>query len=84
MNFFPIIQKAGGPFLFDYGVAMPLASHNAVLARIFRADPPHQPGRFYRRTRDGQWLRGSSDLKFLGIKGDKLIGRISLFGSGSR
>lgn len=63
---------------------MQCPSHTAVLVKIFRTNPPDQPGRFYKRNAEGKWLRRSADLKFLGVKGDRLVGRVCLFGTGSR
>jgi hypothetical protein len=57
---------------------MSYSSHAAKLARLFRENPPFQPKRFYRLTRDGQWLRMADEAKFSEIKPATIINRVCL------
>jgi len=64
-----------------FWTSSPLASresHAAKLARLFRENPPFQPKRFYRLTRDGQWLRMADEAKFSEIKPATIINRVCL------
>ncbi len=49
-----------------------------MLARLFRENPPFQPKRFYKRTRDGQWLRMAGEASFSAVKAEKIINRVCL------
>ncbi len=52
------------------------------LVKIFRGSPPDQPARFYKLTREGQWLRGSHGWIFQAVK--TASGRIRLPDDGRR
>jgi hypothetical protein len=51
-------------------------SRAATLARLFRENPPFQPKRFYKLTREGHWLRMSDGATFAEVKSWKMISRI--------
>lgn len=51
-------------------------SRAATLARIFRENPPFQPKRFYKLTRDGQWLRMADGATFAEVKPRRLNSRV--------
>jgi hypothetical protein len=51
-------------------------SRAATLARLFRENPPFQPKRFYKLTRDGQWLRMADGSTFAEVKPRKIVPRI--------
>jgi len=48
---------------------------SADLAKIFRGNPPDEPERFYRLTRDGHWLRRSNGNTFLEVKTERILSR---------
>jgi len=57
---------------------MSYSSPAAKLARLFRESPPFQPKRFYKLTRDGQWLRMADEAKFMQVKPERIVNRVCL------
>jgi hypothetical protein len=43
-----------------------------ALAKYFRGNPPEEPERFYRLTREGNWLRRSEGATFLAVSRRKI------------
>jgi hypothetical protein len=68
--------KHDQPGIYQRSTTVPDASHIAALVKIFRGEPPEQPERFYRLTRDGHWLRRSRNLQFLEVKNTRMVGRV--------
>jgi hypothetical protein len=57
---------------------MSYSSRAAKLARLFRESPRFQPKRFYRLTRDGQWLRMADEATYSAIKPSAIINRVCM------
>ena len=45
----------------------------AALEKYFRGSPPEEPERFYRLTREGNWLRRSRDATFLKVRKKSIV-----------
>jgi hypothetical protein len=57
---------------------MSYSSRAATLARLFRENPPFQPERFYKLTREGQWLRMADEATFSEVKPEQIVNRVCL------
>jgi hypothetical protein len=44
-----------------------------ALAKFFRGSPPEEPERFYRLTREGNWLRGTRAATSLEVSAKKIV-----------